>query len=294
MESIHDAARCREDLKQQEAACASEKRTLAELGEKLQALQERMAAAQTTAARVRAEAERRLPLLQEARQKDALIAVQEQQVWEAREKLTAAQTLSAERQKASESLAAQREVLARRREENDAALRASDADAALPQELPQLRQACAAVEERRTRWLESRALTDTAAREAERAEQRLVRAGQQREAAVRQQERERQRRAALEQEVKVILEGKSAEAWLEEERSLAELLRQLEAWGRLEEELAAAAARQEAHELRRQGLAARRAELLAALERETERLAAAQREEELLRELYLHQQAVST
>ena len=41
-------------------------------------------------------------------------------------------------------------------------------------------------------------------------------------------------------------------------------------------------------------LAVRREELCASLERETERLAAAQREEELLRELYLHQQAVST
>lgn len=294
LEHLHDAERCREELRQQEAACAAERLTLAALGEKLQEWQRGMAAARAAAARVHAEAAQRLPVLQDARQKDVLIAAQTQRVREAQEHLASAQAQSAERQEALQALAAQQEALARRREENDAALLAAAADAALPQELPRLRQACADAEERRTRWLESRALAETAAQNAERAEQQRNRSGQQREAAVRRQEQERQRHTALEQELKVILEGRSAEDWQEEERHLAELLRLLENWGSLQEELAATAARQEAHALRRQELAVRREELCASLERETERLAAAQREEELLRELYLHQQAVST
>lgn len=294
LEPLHNAERCRETLQQQETACASEQQALAELGEKLQEWQRGMAEARAAAARVHAETAQRLPLVQEARQKDALLVEQERQVREAQAQVVAAQSLSAERLEASQTLAAQLEALARRREENDAALRASESDAALPQELPRLRQACADAEERRTRWLESRALADAAAQNAVKAERELAHAGQQREAAIRRQEQEKQRHAALAHELQVILEGKSVEAWQEEERRSAELLRLLEAWGNLQEELATTASRQEAQLLRRQELAARRKELHAALERETERLAAAQREEELLKEVYLHQQAIST
>lgn len=294
LDAIHDAERCRENLRQQEAACASERLTLAELDEKLREGQRGMAEAQAAVARVRAEAEQRLPVLQAARQKDVLIAAQEQRVREAQGLLVSAQAQATERLKAAQSLAAELTELARRSEENDAALLASAADAALPQELPRLRQTCANAEELRERWLKFRELADTAAQNAKSAEQQLLCAGQQREAAVRRQEGERQRLAALERELQVILEGKSAEAWLEEEGRSAELLRLLESWGELQKELAATAARQEAHARRRQELAARREALCASLELEAERLAAAQREEELLKEVYLYQQAVST
>lgn len=294
LEPLHDAERCRETLQQQETAFSSEQQALVELGKKLQEWQRGMAEARAAVARVREETAQRLPFVQKAREKDALLAEQERQVREAQAQLLSAQALSAERLEASQALAAQLEALVRCREENDAALRASQSDAALPQELPQLRQACVDAEERRTRWLESRALADTAAQNATRAERELVRAGQQRVAAIRRQEQEQRRIAALKQELQVILEGKSAEAWQDEERRSAELLRLLEAWGSLQEEVAATASRQDAQARRRQELAARRKELHAALERETERLAAAQREEELLKEVFLHQQAIST
>lgn len=292
--AIHDAERCRETLQQQEKSCDAEQQTLNELCKTLQNLQRDMAEAEAAAERVREERAQRLPLVQEARQRDALLVELERQVRKAQEQFLSEQTQSDDYLKASQALARQLEALARCKEENDAALRASELDATLPQELPRLRQTCADTEDSRMRWLKSCELADTAARDAENAERELIRAGQQREAAMRRQEQELRRHAVLEYELKVILEGKKAEAWQEEERRLADLLRLLESWGELEKELSATTTRLKMHEQQRQKLAARQKKLLAEQEREEKYLEAARREEVLLRKVYQQQQAISS
>lgn len=294
LENMRDAARCRESLNRQEAACAAESLACDALDRAVQEGQGSVARAEAAAVQLRAEAARRLPLLQKALHQDALIALQERQVQEAQEHLDAAQTLSAERQDALREIAAQQETLARCQEENDAAMRASADDADLPQDMPLIRQTCALVAERRARWLEARAQLDTAGQDATLAEQGVLHARRQREEAAGRQERERRARAALEYDIKVLLEEKDADAWQEEERRLADRLHRLEEWERLRGDLAAATQRRAQCEQRRQELVARRDAQIGLLERETERLEALQREEALLKELYMQQRAIST
>ncbi len=292
-DSLRDAERCRESLKELENALMTEQQTLEALTEELRERRGVVTEAEAAAARLRDEAAARLPLLREARKQDAMLAVHRQHVGEARTSLASVEELYAGRTGELRELEAQEAALLRRREANETAVRDTEGDADLFQELPRIRRACDGVTERGAQWREARAGADEAGHGVRAAEQDAAQSRRLREGTERRRAEERRQREALEQKIQVLLEGKDAEDWQAEERRLAERAQRLEELGRTQEELRAATEARAEREQSLQALLTGHERQKDTLEREAERLGALEREEGLLKELYMQQRAIS-
>lgn len=292
LDTLKEVRHYRETVQQLEAACSAESQELARLSGECAEAREVVRRTEGELIHRRSCAEQRFPLLREARRRDTMIAAREQQAKEIGEHHRTACQMHDKWKQDWEMLGAQQQDMSRRREVNARERQNTSGDDRLVQELPRIHQACTAVQERQSQWLTCRTQTDEARQAAGRADQEAVRTGQVQEKMLAALRREQARQKDAQNKLEVLLEGKSLEAWGDEERCLAEKLRQLAEWQNLRAQMQEMTADRTRNEALHQQLEQERIQLNQALEQDNERLAVLQREAELLREIYVQQRTI--